>query len=59
MGGRHWFTEPLAVAGIVVLTAAGAGVGWRVRLLPGAGAGALLGLLAAAALTVLIERKGR
>ncbi|MFJ6216174.1 hypothetical protein ACIQGZ_23035 [Streptomyces sp. NPDC092296] len=51
-----WLAEPLPLAGVVVLTAAGGGIGWRVHLLPGAGVGAVVGLLTAVALAALIER---
>jgi hypothetical protein len=51
---RRWIGEPLSLAGAVLLTAAGAGIGWRVHLLPGAGTGAAIGLLVAVLLAVFV-----
>ncbi|GAA2842509.1 hypothetical protein GCM10010441_78220 [Kitasatospora paracochleata] len=54
--GRDWLAEPPALAGAALLPLAGGGIGWRVQDVPGATAGALIGLVAAVALAVLVER---
>ncbi|GAB2691540.1 hypothetical protein [Kitasatospora kifunensis] len=52
-----WLAEPPALAGAALLPLAGGGIGWRVHHhLGGAGVGALVGLLAAVALAVLVQR---